>query len=113
MRRAVIRLLPRFPASPPPRLLLDGLPMPEIGLPHEALVEGDVDCHTVSAAGIIAKTVRDRLMSLLARRHPGYGWETNMGYGSAGHLLALLQRGPTLHHRRSFGPVAQGRLFTT
>jgi ribonuclease HII len=111
MRRAVLRILPRFPASPPPRLLIDGLPMPELGLPHDALVEGDSHCQSVSAAGIIAKTVRDRLMRLLALRHPGYAWESNKGYGSAGHLLALAERGPTAHHRRSFSPVNQLRVF--
>jgi len=107
MRRAVLRLLPNFPTSQPPRLLIDGLPMPEIGFLHEALVEGDSHCQSVSAAGIIAKTVRDRLMRLLARRHPGYAWDSNKGYGSEGHLLALAERGPTAHHRRSFAPVSQ------
>jgi ribonuclease HII len=107
MRRAVLRLLPNFPTSQPPRLLIDGLPMPEIGFLHEALVEGDSNCQSVSAAGIIAKTVRDRLMRLLALRHPGYAWDSNKGYGSEGHLLALAEHGPTPHHRRSFSPVAQ------
>jgi len=107
MRRAVLRLLPNFPTSQPPRLLIDGLPMPEIGFLHEALVEGDSHCQSVSAAGIIAKTVRDRLMRRLALRHPGYAWDANKGYGSEGHLLALAERGPTAHHRRSFAPVSQ------
>ena len=106
MRRAVQRLLPNFPTSQPPQILLDGLPMPELGFAHDALVEGDCHCQSVSAAGIIAKTVRDRLMRLLAVRHPGYAWESNKGYGSAGHLEALSQHGPTVHHRRTFGPVA-------
>jgi ribonuclease HII len=111
MRRAVLRILTRCPGDPLPRLLLDGLPMPEIGFLHEALVEGDSHCQSVSAAGIIAKTVRDRLMRLLARRHPGYAWDANKGYGSAGHLLALAERGPTPHHRRSFSPVNQLRML--
>ncbi|HET9294304.1 MAG TPA: ribonuclease HII [Gemmatimonadales bacterium] len=107
MRRAIVRILTRCPAGPLPRLLLDGLPMPEIGFPHDALIEGDSHCQSVSAAGIIAKTVRDRLMRLLALRHPGYAWDSNKGYGSEGHLLALAERGPTAHHRRSFAPVSQ------
>ena len=106
MRRAIERVLTRFPASPRPRLLLDGLPMSEIGHPHEALVDGDADCHTIAAAGIIAKTVRDRLMRRLACRHEGYGWDRNSGYGSAEHLAAIERLGPTDHHRRSFRPVS-------
>jgi len=106
MRRAIQRILARVPASPRPRLLLDGLPMSEIGHPHDALVDGDADCHTVAAAGIIAKTVRDRLMDRLASRHRGYGWERNSGYGSAEHVAAIMALGPTDHHRRSFRPVS-------
>jgi ribonuclease HII len=106
MHRAIARLLSRLPASPPPRLLLDGFRMPDLGFAHEALVDGDAQCHSIAAAGIIAKTVRDRLMRLLSGRHAGYGWERNCGYGSAEHLSAILVHGPTLHHRRSFSPVS-------
>ena len=81
--------------------------MPEIGCPHEALVDGDVHCHSIAAAGIIAKTVRDVLMHRLARRYPVYGWQTNVGYGTAEHQAGLRAHGPTRHHRRSFAPVAQ------
>ncbi len=88
-------------------LLLDGLPLPELGLPHDALVDGDAHCYSVAAAGILAKVVRDELMARLHRRHPGYGWDTNAGYGTAGHLDALARLGPTAHHRRSFAPVRQ------
>jgi ribonuclease HII len=106
MRRAILKVLARCPASLRPRLLLDGLPMPEIGLDHEALVAGDVHCYTIAASGIVAKTVRDRLMERLAGRHAGYGWERNKGYGSAEHLEAIHALGPTPHHRRSFSPVS-------
>lgn len=112
MRRAILRATRRLPASLPPRVLLDGLPMPEVGLPHAALVDGDADCHSIAAAGILAKTVRDRLMRLLAGRHPGYGWDRNRGYGSPDHLAALAALGPTPHHRRSFRPVS-GMLLPT
>lgn len=88
-------------------VLLDGLPMPEMGHDHAALVDGDAHCVSVAAAGIVAKTLRDALMVRLAARHPGYGWETNAGYGTSEHLAALRTRGPTRHHRRSFAPVAQ------
>ena len=106
MRRAILRVLSRCPAAPLPRLLLDGLPMREIGFPHESLVDGDAHCHSIAAAGIIAKTVRDRLMRQLAARHAGYGWERNSGYGSAEHVAAIRTLGPTDHHRRSFSPVS-------
>jgi len=106
MRRAILRVLPHCPTARLPRLLLDGLPMPEVGLAHLALVDGDAHCHSIAAAGIIAKTVRDRLMRRLSARHAGYGWERNCGYGSAEHLAAIRSLGPTLHHRRSFSPVS-------
>jgi ribonuclease HII len=73
-------------------------------------VDGDALCYTVAAAGIIAKTVRDRIMTRLAARHPGYGWASNMGYGTPDHLTGLETAGPTAHHRRSFAPVGQLRL---
>jgi ribonuclease HII len=61
--------------------------------------------HCISCASILAKVVRDRLMSRLAARYPGYGWERNKGYGTPEHLDALARLGPTPHHRRSFAPV--------
>lgn len=113
MRRAVRRLAsdPRL-ATRDSRLhvLLDGLPLPELGLPHDALVDGDAHCYSVAAAGIVAKVVRDELMARLHCRHPGYGWDTNAGYGTAAHLDALARLGPTAHHRRSFAPVRQMQL---
>ncbi len=112
MRRAVARLLARLPRGAAPLVLLDGHPMPDLGLAHEALVDGDARCHTVAAAGIVAKTVRDLLMVRLAGRHDGYGWERNRGYGSAEHIAALRDRGPTRHHRRSFAPLREWGLPT-
>jgi ribonuclease HII len=115
MRRAVARaermLAARLPASGARAILLDGLPLPELGLAHEALVDGDALCFSVAAAGIVAKTVRDALMIRLARRHPGYSWESNMGYATAAHHDALRDHGITPHHRRSFAPVVQASLF--
>jgi ribonuclease HII len=89
------------------RILLDGLPLPECGFTHEALVDGDALCYSIAAAGIIAKEIRDRLMRQLASRYPEYGWETNAGYGTAHHCEAIASRGTTPHHRMSFSPVAQ------
>ncbi|MBA3658297.1 MAG: ribonuclease HII [Gemmatimonadales bacterium] len=106
MRRAIARAIRRGPL-PAHRILIDGLPLPEVGYAHDALVDGDALCHSVAAAGVLAKTVRDLLMRRLARRYPGYGWETNVGYGTPDHHAGLLERGPTCHHRRTFAPIAQ------
>jgi len=105
MQRALAHLAVR-----PAHVLVDGLPLPELGCPHEAIVDGDVHCHSIAAASIIAKTVRDRLMELLGRRYPRYAWATNKGYGTPEHLAALADFGFTVHHRRSFAPVVQLQL---
>jgi len=108
MHRAIGRLLSRGGIDGRPcRIIIDGLPLREVGYLHEALVDGDARCHSIAAAGIIAKTVRDRLMHRLARRYPGYGWETNVGYGTESHQDGLRSRGATCHHRQTFAPVAQ------
>ncbi|MGH7629336.1 MAG: ribonuclease HII, partial [Gemmatimonadales bacterium] len=104
MRRALERVVGRVG---PACILVDGLPFPEIGVEHEALVDGDAHCASVAAASVVAKLVRDELMHRLARHYPGYGWETNVGYGTDAHHDGLLRLGPTRHHRQSFAPVAQ------
>jgi ribonuclease HII len=78
--------------------------------PSRPIVGGDALEPCISAASIIAKEHRDRLMRALAQEHPHYGWETNMGYGTPAHLEGLRLHGPTPHHRRSFAPVAQCEL---
>jgi ribonuclease HII len=114
MRRAIARLLARGPfavAPVPHRILIDGLPLPEIGFAHEAMVDGDARCQSIAAAAILAKTVRDLLMQRLAPRYPGYGWDTNVGYGTEEHQTGLRLYGPTSHHRLTFEPLAQLSLF--
>ena len=106
MRRALDRL--REPADV---IVIDGLPLPELGRAHDALVDGDAQSFSIACASIVAKTVRDRLMRLLAVRYPAYGWERNAGYGTADHLSAINKEGVTPHHRRSFTPVVQRELF--
>ena len=106
MRRALTRLAVR-----PDAVLVDGLPCPELGCPHQAIVDGDARCHSIAAASVIAKTVRDRLMALLGGRHPAYAWANNKGYGTPEHLAALAELGFTAHHRRSFSPVVQLELI--
>lgn len=76
-----------------------------------AIVGGDAIEPCISAASIIAKEHRDRLMREYALAHPHYGWERNAGYGTPEHLTALRTYGPTPLHRRSFAPVAQLEMF--
>ena len=92
-------------------IIIDGLPLPEVGYAHEALIDGDAHCYSIAAASIVAKTVRDRIMRCLASRHPAYGWQTNVGYGTPEHLAGLASVGPTRHHRMTFAPCLQTELF--
>jgi ribonuclease HII len=97
MRRALAAL-----PSPPDHVVVDGRPVRGLGVEHEAVVGGDGLIHCISCASIVAKVLRDDLMQRLAHRYPGYGWETNVGYGTKAHRDALEAQGPTPHHRRSF-----------
>lgn len=101
MRRAVQAL-----AAPPVVLLIDGNQTPpQLPCRAETIVGGDAHSYSIAAASIVAKVTRDRQMAALANAFPGYGWETNRGYGSAQHLQALELLGPTPHHRMSFAPL--------
>lgn len=106
MRRALRRL-----GVVPTDVLVDGLPCPELECAHQAIIDGDAKCHSIAAASVIAKTMRDRLMDLLAARYPAYAWDTNKGYATPEHLDALQLHGPTRHHRWSFAPVSQLELL--
>jgi ribonuclease HII len=91
----------------PAMVLVDGNACPKWERPSKAIVGGDGKCRSIAAASIVAKVTRDRIMADYAREHPGYGWETNKGYGTPEHYRALNQLGVTPLHRRSFGPVRQ------
>lgn len=111
MTRAVASLTGALGAAPQ-QVLIDGNMTPqgrcaEWGWPARAIVGGDGIEPAISAASIIAKEWRDRLMLEAAAAHPHYGWERNKGYGTAEHMEALRVHGPTPLHRRSFAPVAQ------
>lgn len=84
---------------------------PEWCWPARPIVGGDALEPCISAASIIAKEHRDRIMREAALAHPHYGWERNAGYGTPEHLAALREHGPTPLHRRSFAPVAQLQLL--
>ncbi|CDG32799.1 Ribonuclease HII [Parasaccharibacter apium] len=106
MRRAMVRLaeaLGEWPAV----ALIDGNRAPSLPCRVETVVKGDSRSFSIAAASILAKVVRDRLMTRLAMRHGNYGWDRNAGYGTAHHLTGLKEEGITLHHRRSFAPVRQ------
>lgn len=103
-RMAMARALKRLREAPD-HVVIDGLPVRGLEWEHDAVVGGDGRVHSIACASILAKVCRDRLMIRLAQRYPGYGWETNMGYGTAAHLSALERLGPTPHHRRTFRGV--------
>lgn len=86
--------------------LVDGNRPPKLPCPVQTVVKGDGKSLSIAAASIIAKVTRDRMMAELAKKYPGYGWETNAGYGTAEHQAALLRLGVTPEHRQSFAPVA-------
>lgn len=102
MRRAVARL-----PAPPTLALIDGISDPGLACAVRCIVGGDGSEPAISAASIIAKVLRDRLMTRLGRRYPGYGWDGNAGYGTAAHRAALATLGVTPHHRTGFGRVRE------
>ena len=91
----------------PHEILVDGNRLPRWRYSARAVVGGDALHPCISAASIVAKEHRDRVMVAAARDFPGFGWERNMGYGTPEHLTALRLHGPTPLHRSSFAPVAQ------
>jgi len=106
MRRAFEALAERL-GRPIDHALIDGPLAPGLPCPAHPVVGGDHLSLSIAAASVVAKVHRDALMAELAQAFPGYGWERNAGYGTAAHLAALEQLGPTPHHRRSFAPVAR------
>lgn len=88
--------------------VVDGLDVPhQFTIPAKPVIKGDAVELAISCASLVAKVARDEHMAQLAQTHPQYGWSTNAGYGSAKHLQALRQFGPTPHHRTSFAPVRE------
>jgi ribonuclease HII len=107
--RASLWALARAVAALPvkPRLVLvDGRDRIDAGCDCEAVVSGDAIVASIAAASIVAKVTRDRLMTQLGLLHLGYGFERHKGYSVPEHFDAIARLGPTIHHRRSFAPVA-------
>jgi ribonuclease HII len=90
----------------PVKVLVDGNRLPPLDVVAEAIVQGDAKVQAISAASILAKVTRDRLLDELHAQHPQYGFDRHKGYGTAQHLAALRAHGPLPVHRRSFAPVA-------
>lgn len=100
MKRAVERLSVR-----PHRVLVDGTFCPQIECEVRAIIKGDRSVSAISAASILAKVTRDRMMLELDAMYPEYGFAKHKGYPTAAHLETLQRLGPTVVHRRSFEPV--------
>jgi ribonuclease HII len=90
---------------PPDYLLIDAFALPRPDCPQEAIIFGDAICVSIAAASVIAKVERDALLTGLARRYPGFGFEHNKGYSTDEHVAALAKLGPTPEHRVSYAPV--------
>ncbi len=100
MKRAVEQLSCKIT-----RVLVDGNRVPELTVPAEAIIGGDAKIESISAASIIAKVERDRMMVEFHRHHPQYGFDSHKGYPTKQHLQALQRYGVLDQHRRSFRPV--------
>lgn len=102
MQRAVARL-----KISPELVLIDGHMCPKFSCDARSIIRGDQTEPAISAASIVAKVLRDRLMLMLDKKYPGYGFAQHKGYTTPQHLEALRQNGPSRIHRRSFAPVAE------
>src|SRR5436309_7187277 len=102
---ALARAVAALPVKPK-LVFVDGRDRIAIGCECEAVVSGDAIIASIAAASIVAKVTRDRLMTRLGLLYPGYGFEQHKGYSVPEHFHALARLGPTVHHRRSFAPVA-------
>jgi ribonuclease HII len=108
LREAALRLRPL-----PEYLLIDGFPIRRVPFPCLSIKKGDRVSVAVAAASVVAKVTRDRLMRNLNRRHPGYGFDENKGYGTREHWRALETLGPSPQHRLTFTGVGQMRLWAS
>ena len=104
MRRAVEGL-----AIAPTLVKIDGNRCPVLPMRSEAIVGGDALVSCISAASILAKVTRDRMLLDLHQDFPMYGFNAHAGYGTPQHLAALFEHGPCEHHRRSFAPVREAQ----
>ncbi|MFN8439641.1 MAG: ribonuclease HII [Caldilineaceae bacterium] len=109
-RRAMLEAIARL-AVQPDHLLIDWVNLSQAGIAQHSMPKADARIASVAAASILAKVYRDRLMCEADLCYPDYGFAKHKGYGSAAHLAAIEQHGPSPIHRRSFAPLLQLKLF--
>ena len=103
MKRAIKKLKKR-----PTHVLIDGNNLPDIkNYNLKSVIKGDQKIPSISAASIIAKVCRDKVISNLGKKFRGYNWQKNFGYGTNEHLKALKVLGVTKHHRKTFSPISK------
>ena len=102
MKRAVLNL-PHTPTS----LLIDGPMRLDLALEQKGVIHGDGKSASIAAASIVAKVFRDHWMRKLHELYPVYGFHKHKGYGTAEHMQALKEKGPSLVHRYTFAPVRE------
>ena len=103
MKRAIKKLKKK-----PTHVLIDGNKTPELeNYNLKSVIKGDKKVPSISAASIIAKVSRDKIITALSKKNKGYDWDKNFGYGTRKHLKALKKLGITKHHRRTFSPVSR------
>lgn len=107
--KAMIAAFSSLPCQPD-FALVDGNDPPDLPCPVRTIIKGDAKVASIAAASIVAKVTRDRLMAQIALHYPAYGFERNAGYGTAQHLAALAEYGPSPFHRMSFAPLRQAEL---
>jgi len=102
MKRAILKLNRK-----PSLVLIDGNKLPVIkNYKLKFVIKGDQKIPSISAASIIAKVSRDKYIKKLSKQFNGYGWETNSGYGTKKHLIAIKKLGITKYHRKTFSPIS-------
>ena len=103
MKRAILKLTKK-----PTLVLIDGNKIPNLkNYKLKSIIKGDKKIPSISAASIIAKVSRDRLVTTLSKKNKGYHWDKNFGYGTKQHLQALKKLGITKHHRKTFSPISR------
>ena len=101
MKRAIKKIKKK-----PTLVLVDGNKLPEIkNYNLRSIVKGDQKIPSISAASIIAKVTRDKVITNLGKKFKGYHWDQNYGYGTKQHLKAIKNLGITSHHRKTFSPI--------
>jgi ribonuclease HII len=90
--------------------LTDGFPVRQCALEHRAVIDGDAKSAAIAAASVVAKVTRDRCMRRAEGTYPGFGFAENAGYSTPEHRAAIVERGPSRLHRRSFASIAYSQL---